>query len=373
MGYGSIDASIFMNMDFEDRFGHLLQDAIPPLPKAACPIVIIGAGGIVHAAHLPAYQQAGFPVAALVDANLEKASALAKEFSIPWATASIEEAIKKAPKDSIFDVAVPAGAILSVLPLLPDGAAVLIQKPMGNTLEEAEQILALCKEKGLTAAVNFQLRYAPNMLAAKKIADAGLLGDVHDMEIVIRVYTPWDLWTFLATAPRLEILYHSIHYIDLVRSWFGNPKSVQAKTVRNPQTASLSATKSLITLDYGEWKRVSIATNHGHKYEGSQLSYAQWEGSKGALHAVMGVNLDYPKGRQDTLSFAEPGGAWQTLPTRGNWFPQAFIGSMGSLQAFVTGDATNLPTSVEDAIDTMRTVEAAYIASERGGVPLNRE
>jgi predicted dehydrogenase len=270
----------------------------------------------------------------------------------------------------VFDLAVPAGAILKVLPLIPDGSAVLIQKPMGNTLAEAEQILAICRKKRLTAAVNFQLRYAPVMLAARRITDAGLLGELHDIEVRVNVFMPWELWSFLATAPRLEILYHSIHYVDLVRSWFGNPQRVLAKTVRHPNTAHLAATKSLILLDYGEWKRVYIATNHGHKYKNSQHSYVQWEGSEGALHAVMGVNLDYPRGRPDTLSFARTEQDWQTLRTEGNWFPDAFIGSMGSLQAFVTGDAKTLPTSVEDAIDTMRTVEAAYISNERDGVPL---
>jgi len=257
-----------------------------------------------------------------------------------------------------------------VLPELPDGSAVLIQKPMGNTLEEAEQILALCRKKGLTAAVNFQLRYAPVMLAARRVADAGKLGQVHDMEVVVRVYTPWELWTFLETAPRLEILYHSIHYVDLVRSWFGNPKRILAQTVRNPKTAKFAATKSVIILDYGDWKRVYIATNHGHKFQDSQSSYVQWEGTEGALHAVMGVNLDYPTGRPDTLSFAKTSGVWTELPTHGNWFPDAFVGSMGSLQAFVTGSSNTLPTSVEDAIYTMRAVEAAYISSERDGVPL---
>jgi hypothetical protein len=43
---------------------------------------------------------------------------------------------------------------------------------------------------------------------------------------------------------------------------------------------------------------------------------------------------------------------------------------MGSLQCFVQGEADVLPTSVEDAMDTMRVVEAAYISSERGGVAL---
>jgi hypothetical protein len=43
---------------------------------------------------------------------------------------------------------------------------------------------------------------------------------------------------------------------------------------------------------------------------------------------------------------------------------------MGSLQAFVAGETKELPTSVESAMDTMRTVEAAYLSSERDGVEL---
>lgn len=324
----------------------------------------------MHDAHLPAYRKAGYPVAALVDADPRKAASLAQSFSLSLATGSLAEAIAGSPKNCVFDVAVPAGAILDVLPLLPDGAAALIQKPMGNTLAEAKQILELCRKKKLIAAVNFQLRYAPAMLAAKRLTDAGLLGKLHDMEIVVSVHMPWDTWTFLSTAPRLEILYHSIHYIDLVRSWFGNPERVLAKTVRNPLTAKLAATKSTIALDYGEWKRVYIATNHGHLYPDSQCSYVRWEGTEGALKAVMGVNLDYPKGRPDTLHFARREEAWHEIPVSGNWFPDAFVGSMGSLQAYVNGDAAVLPTRVEDAFDTMRTVEAAYISSERDGVPL---
>jgi predicted dehydrogenase len=265
-------------------------------------------------------------------------------------------------------VAVPAGAIAGILRQLPQGSAVLIQKPMGNNLDEAKEIVAICREKQLTAAVNFQLRYAPVMLAAKKITDANLLGELHDMEIRVSEFMPWDLWSFLATSPRLEILYHSIHYIDLVRSWFGNPERVLAKTVRNPHTPKLAPTKSVIVMDYGEWKRVFITANHNHTFQGSQTSYAQWEGTQGALHAVMGVNLDYPKGKPDTLSYARPGEEWSQLPTQGNWFPDAFIGSMGSLQARVTGASSVLPTSVEDALDTMKVVEAAYLSSERDGV-----
>jgi len=334
------------------------------------PIVSIGAGGIVHDSHMPAYRKAGFPVAALIDPDQEKASVLAAKFAVPRTFASIREALPQLPAEVIFDVAVPASAILKVLPQLPDGAAVLIQKPMGETLAEAVAIERLCREKGLIAAVNFQLRWAPVMQEARKYALAGLLGDVHEMEVHVSVFMPWDLWSFLATCPRLEILYHSIHYVDLVRAWFGNPKKVLAKTLRNPLTPALAATRSVIVLEYDDWKRVSISANHAHLYTETQRSQVTWEGTEGALEAIMGVNLDYPKGKPDRLRYARRGGQWETVPTEGNWFPDAFMGSMGSLQAFVSGATTELPTRVSDAVDTMRTVEAAYISSQLDGQPL---
>ena len=340
------------------------------MPAHPRPVIEIGAGSIVRDAHLPAYRKAGFPVEALVDLDLEKAQKLAEDFGIPLATDSIEDTVRKVSREAIFDVAVPAKNILDVLPLLPDGAAILLQKPMGETLAEAHAILNLCRAKHLTAAVNFQLRWAPVMLAARSLAAAGLLGEVHDMNVQVSVYMPWDLWTFLNTAPRLEILYHSIHYVDLVRAWFGNPIRVLAKTLKNPQTPALAATRTVILMDYGESKRVCIATNHAHNFPDSQHSFVRWEGTEGMVEATMGVLLDYPRGKPDTLRFAHRGEASRELPIAGNWFPDAFIGSMASLQAYVAGETNELPTSVESAMDTMRAVEAAYLSSERDGVPL---
>jgi predicted dehydrogenase len=87
----------------------------------------------------------------------------------------------------------------------------------------------------------------------------------------------------------------------------------------------------------------------------------------------MGVNLDYPKGVPDTLSYAERGisnGEWKALPVKGNWFPDAFIGSMGALQSYVEGSTTELPTGFESAYETMALVEAAYRSSARPAEPL---
>ena len=324
-------------------------------------------------AHLPAYKKAGFQVVAITDLDRGKAESVAKEFGIPKVLAGVREAVAYAQENTVFDIAVPASALLRVLPQMPENAAVLLQKPMGETLAEARSILEICRSKRLTAAVNFQLRFAPNMLAARRLGESGALGTVHDIEVKVSVMTPWHLWDFLQKAPRIEILYHSIHYVDLVRSWFGNPRSVFAKTLVSPLAPQLAPTKSVILMDYAEDRRVFITTNHSHYFSAqSQESFVQWEGTEGAMRAQMGVNLNYPTGRPDTLRYIIRGDdAWKDVAVMGNWFPDAFMGTMGSLQAYVEGSCSVLPTSVEDAVDTMRVVEAAYASSDRGGIKLS--
>lgn len=337
------------------------------------PIAIIGCGGIVRDAHLPAYRMAGFDVVGLTDVDPARAASLANEFgltAIPSISAIVE---RNAGRSVVYDVAVPASAIPGVLEQLPDGSAVLIQKPLGEDLPQAKRIVELCASKKLVAAVNFQLRYAPYMLAARHLIESGAIGDLHDMEVRVTVYMPWHLWTFLESAPRVEILYHSVHYVDLIRSFLGEPRRVHALTVKHPDTLKLHSTRTNIALDYGQNLRANITTNHGHKFGlEAQESYVKWEGTRGAIKATLGLLMNYPKGEPDALklcTLAENGtpSAWRDVPFEGSWYPHAFIGSMASLMRYVEGSSDVLPTRVEDALKTMAVVEAAYRDSESGG------
>lgn len=343
---------------------------VAKLPVTPRPIVVIGAGGIVRTAHLPAYAKAGLPVIGLVDTAPERASSLAREFGIGHSWSTLAEAVHFAPQDAVYDIAIPASQLTQVLQQLPAKSSVLMQKPMGETIEEASAVRDICRSRNFVAAVNFSLRYAPNNLAARALFDAGLLGPIHDLEVQTSTYTPWHLWTFLATAPRLEILYHSIHYFDLIRAWLGNPLSVAAKTVKSPHSPGLAPTKTIAILDYGESMRVFVATNHSHNFgPAHQHSFVQWEGTAGAARITMGVNLGYPQGRPDALEFAARGvvhAEWTDLPISGNNFPDAFMGSMGAIQRYLEGSDETLPTHYEDAYQTMQLVEVLYRSSENG-------
>ena len=348
----------------------------PAMPRSPRPIVLIGAGGIVRDAHLPAYRKAGFQVAGVYDLDQGKAAALARDFGIAKVYGSLPEAVRQAAADVVFDIAVPASAILSILRELPPRSVALIQKPMGEDLAAARAIRDVCRQQNFIAAINFQLRYAPYVLAARSLIDQGVIGDLHDMEVRVTAETPWHLWTFMQGIPRVEIVYHSIHYLDLMRAFLGEPRGVYAKVTKHPSTRQLAGTRSAIILDYGDMLRATITTNHHHVYgPRHQESYVKWEGTRGAIKATLGVLIDYPKGIPDVMEYitttGDRLGEWQNVPLDGTWFPDAFVGTMSSLQRFAEGSATELPTSVEDSYHTMALVEAAYQSSDHGATSIS--
>jgi predicted dehydrogenase len=337
-----------------------------PLPSRPLPIVIIGAGAIVRTAHLPAYQRLGFTVAGVFDTRPDAAQQTARQFGIERVFTAQDEAAAEA--GTVFDVAVPGDQIVGVLKALPLGAAVLIQKPMGEDLAMARQILEICRARRLVAALNFQLRFSPNVLAVQDFIEHDGLGRIVDIDVRVVDRQPWEQWRFLEHSPRLEVLYHSIHYLDVIRSLVGEPAAVHCRAVRHPQFGRFRDTRSTSILDYGEDVRCSLVLNHTHTYGPvHQASFLKIEGTKGAALLTLGVNLDYPAGPPDRLEVAAAAGGWHPIPLRGSWFTEAFEGPMSNLQRFVAGEDTALVSPADDAIKTMAVVEACYQSSAGSG------
>lgn len=354
----------------------MIIETSSPLPQHPRPIIVIGAGGIVNDAHLPAYKQAGFWVTGIYDIDREKALRTAEKFDIPLVYLTPEDMLDRSPRTVVFDVAVPGPQLLPVLRQLPEGSCVLLQKPMGEDLAMAREILELTRSRHMTAGVNFQLRYAPFINAARHILRQGLIGELIDIEINVNVFTPWHLWKFLYTLPRVEILYHSIHYIDLIRSFLGNPESIYAKTVQHPGMPELASVRTSVIMDYGPMIRANILTNHAHDFGlQQQHSYIKLEGTRGAVKIKLGVLMNYPEGVPDCFEYCiaerDKPRVWKSLDIAGSWFPHAFIGSMAQVMLAAEGAIPKPDNSVEDAIHTMACVEAAYESSARGGIRPN--
>ncbi len=338
-----------------------------PAPAAPRPIVVIGAGGIVGDAHLPAYRLAGLPVAGMFDLDAGRSAALAAKWGVTAFT-TLEEAL--AVPDALFDLALPPAAHLDVLPELPDGAPVLLQKPMGRDLGEATQILKLCRSKRLIAAVNFQLRFSPMMLAVADALERGWLGRLVDVEVHLNLHTPWELFPFLKGMKRVEIAVHSIHYLDMLRAVLGNPSGVHARTLGHPRS-DMAQTRTSALFDFAPDQRAIFSINHNHdlgrKFQDASFRF---EGTEGAALVKLGLLLDYPRGEPDELWITRRGDDWTSVPLSGGWFPHAFIGTMSNLQRCAAGEDAVLATSVEDAWHTMALAEAAFDSAAQPATPV---
>lgn len=348
----------------------MIADLQQHWPKASAPkpIVIFGAGSIVTDAHLPAYAKAGYAVQGIYDPDLNKAQELAETHGFRAYSTRDEAA---ASGDVVFDLATPPGAHAGILECLPEGAPVLLQKPMGSDLAEATRILQICRARKLKAAVNFQLRFAPMMLALQDAASRGMLGEIVDFDAWLALDTPWGLWKFLEPLPRVEISLHSIHYLDFIRGLLGDPKGVHAKSMGHP-SSKIAQTRTAAILDYGDQLRCALSINHNHgfgrKYQACEFRVC---GTEGAAYLQLGVNLDYPRGEPDILEL-NIDGDWHSVPLSGAWFPDAFASRMSQLQRFATGEEDTLISSVEDAWSTMALVEAAYESSAAPAHPIAR-
>jgi predicted dehydrogenase len=348
------------------------------LPSRPRPIAIIGAGAIVRDAHLPAYRKAGFEVAAIHDRDLGKARDLAAQYGIARVCESIAELA--AIPGVVFDLALVPEAALMALEQLPEGATVLIQKPLGRSLGETRQIVELCRHRAFTAAVNFQLRFTPMMLALRDAIARGLLGELLDVEVRLACRTPWQLWPFMSELEQVEVPMHSIHYLDLIRSLLGEPRSVMSRSVPHPAYPALRDARTSTILDFEAPVRCCLSLNHTYQFgpEGESATI-RVEGTRGAAEVGLGLLLNYPNGEPETLRIATLGPAaspfaWTEIPLEGRWFPDAFIGTMSNLQRFAAGEDAVLHTAVDDALHTMELVDACARSSAQGGIrPIRSE
>lgn len=72
---------------------------------------------------------------------------------------------------------------------------VLIEKPLANNLEEAQDIIKCCKENKVKLTVNYSFRYLPKIQKAKELIEKGVLGEIKGIQIIAHQYKDPGYWT----------------------------------------------------------------------------------------------------------------------------------------------------------------------------------
>jgi len=336
-------------------------------PENKRKIGICGAGGIVDGAHLPAYKKAGLEVVAIFDTDNAKAQDVAKRHGIPTVYKTLAELLAD-PKVEIVDIAVPAAAQPEIFAQVAAAKKhILAQKPFATTVAAGEEMVKQAKDAGIVAAVNQQLRFEEGVAAAHKMVELGWIGTVSNFSINVNLITPWELWPWAKDLERLEVMLHSIHYHDLIRWFLGDAKTVFCAAGRTAGQFPKGETRTISTALYKSGVTSLVHANHVNRGGDNYAEY-RIDGDKGSIRGTLGLLYDYPNGRVDTLevnSQVVPTDGWMPYPVTTRWFPDAFIGTMGSvMDAIATG--APLRASVADNIGTLKMVEALYKSMDSG-------
>jgi predicted dehydrogenase len=325
------------------------------------PIAVVGAGEIVDVAHLPAYRAHGLDIRGIYDLDPVRAADVATRHELPRVYASLDELLTDTEVDVVDIAVVPTAQPQVAAAAIAAGKHLLCQKPLAPDLETARRLAADAEAAGLRLAVNQQLRWDEGIAAAREIVARGWIGAVTTIAFTVDVSTDFSGWGWLVDSDRLEITYHSIHYLDAVRSILGDPLRVFATASRVPAQKTRGETHTISTLVFAGEQRAVVHANHNNLSADPRAEF-RINGTDGALHGTLGLMYDYPHGRPDTLrlhSTVLPTDGWLNYPVSTRWVPDAFAGPMAGLLAWIaTGQPA--PTAAPDNLRTLALVDALY-------------
>jgi len=353
-----------------DLFQDISDSCSLAIPEAhKLPIAIVGAGGIVDGQHLVAYRKAGLEVVGITDVDPDRARDVAARHGIPRVYADLDELLAD-DRVGVVDIAVPVTQQPAIFrAVVAAGRNILSQKPFTADPQTAHELAGLAAGARIVAAVNQQLRFDEGIAAAHQMIELGWLGQLTTFTLTVNVFTDWKLWNWAKTMERLEIMVHSIHYHDTMRWFMGEPTSVYAIGGRVPGQSPVGETRTQSSFRFANGSTALIYANHMN-LGGDDTAEFRIEGTAGAIRGTLGLMYDYPHGRPDTLEVSSRVVAtdgWVPYPVTQRWFPDAFIGTMGSvLDAIATGSTPR--TAVADNVKTIELVAALYRSMESNEV-----
>jgi predicted dehydrogenase len=330
----------------------------------------IGAGMIMAECHLAAYKEAGFRVVAIASRTKANARKVAERWDIPTVHDTPERLIEDSQVE-IIDLAFPPDqqpALIRHALKQPHVRAILAQKPLALSLDEAIKLRDEAKAAGKILSVNQNMRYDQSMRVLQQIIEQGALGDIVFAQIDMHAIPHWQ--SFLEDYDRLTLANMSVHHLDVLRFLFGDPDEITTRTRKDPRTRfdhSDGITISTMKFPSGVMAVSLEDVWSGPRQDGyKDDQHITWrvEGTEGVARGTIG----WPTGAASTLSYASArmtGGEWVTPSWDTMWFPHAFIGVMEQLQhAVATGTPPAL--SVADNVKTMALVEAGYRSIDEG-------
>lgn len=124
----------------------------------------------------------------------QQAEDVAAELEVPL-YADYTELLNEVPLDAVA-IALPNGLHVSATRNALDAGVrnILLEKPIANTVEEANEIIAMCKEADATLLIGHHRRSSTKYLFLRDFIASGKLGDLVGIQATYAIAKPYNYW-----------------------------------------------------------------------------------------------------------------------------------------------------------------------------------
>ena len=325
---------------------------------------IIGSGGIARKRTIPGLSMAKNAVCdAIMDLNEVSLNEVSEQFGIAKKYTDINSLLADKEIDAVY-IATPVFCHKEQVFAAADaGKHILLEKPMGLSAKEAEEIANYCKERKVKLAVGFMMRFHDAHARIKKMIDDGEIGTVvsawakFNCESPVGVHKWRQTKAYSAGGTMMDM---GIHCIDLL-GYLTSLNIKEATGICGNQIFQYPDTEDAATGVY-KMNNGAIFTVEANFNLPDDLGGCKFEiyGTKGTIVAEGTLGqVEAGEVRYKTKAEIEKG--WQTLVYEsGNMYTKET-----ELFANAILNDTDVPVTAEEAILNQRAVEAVYESYER--------
>ncbi len=177
--------------------------------------------GIISFAHMHAYsyadglKQLNVEIAGISDEDEERGKEVAEQYQSTY-FANYEDLLNT-DMDAVIVTSENIHHITHVTAAAKAGKHILCEKPLATTLEDAQQMIDICKENNVILQTAFPVRFNSSVRRAKEMVESGNLGRVLAMKGKNRGKNPGGWFLDRELSGGGAVLDHTVHVVDIMR------------------------------------------------------------------------------------------------------------------------------------------------------------
>ena len=140
---------------------------------------MLGCGAVTEVKSGPAFQKArGSRLVAVMRRDAERAADYARRHDVPRWYDNAAALVADPEVDAVYVATPPSSHLEHVRLVAQAGKPAYVEKPMGRTFAECQEMMAVCQRAGVPLFVAYYRRALPRFLKVKEWIDSGGLGEI---------------------------------------------------------------------------------------------------------------------------------------------------------------------------------------------------